>query len=572
MTTNQPNVDIFSITKRLAISQNELDELLQESISSATTMGVDVGYALNFGYAAPVRKYKPTEDSSQWRLTRNKVDIDEATVQRMECLLLLHRQTKLSYRELDDLFAIATQLPLSTDEGLPGSLAYLYSWRKAGVSYTNWFNLVQGGMKATHATLLEHAIAPYFQVDFTQLTVLLSAAGIPLITSFNRLNRVVLFLEWVREQGLSLPWLIMVVTPGESLPLELTEELKSKILDWRRAMDSALVEESELRSVSASENEKLLQQLDEQLAPLNWSSACREQNWIDEHGLVALSMSEISEASLSDYYQNHATVKALKALEADSELAQELLERIWIEMQAAESYVKGQASKQQQSLDHFILNGELLEDASPLLLAWIGLESYGLMCDLLQLPLESDDAFAGSGQSMSPDIDGATVQQTLLAHLYDIHRHMELLKRCAAPLSFMKPIIASPQKLHPSLTSKLSLEWVFYLLSLDTVFIGSSNAQVELWTTVLEKSFPKESLAHLMSCEESTLDVLLEQLSSHTESTTSMVQCIQISQVINLAKSLQIPVVRLVDIYTARNGQEQDVANQLRQDIMKIGQ
>lgn len=570
MTSNQSNVDIFSITKRLAISQNELDELLQESISSATTMGVDVGYALNFGYSAPVRKYKPTEDSSQWRLTRKKVDIDEATVQRMEYLLLLHRQTKLSYRELDDLFAIGTQLPVDS-EALLGSLAYLYSWQKAGVSYTNWFNLVQGGMKATHATLLEHAIAPYFQVDFTQLTVLLSAAGIPL-TSFNRLNRVVLFLEWVREQGISLSWLIMVVTPGASLPLELTEELKSKILDWRRAMDSALVEESELRSVSARENEKLLQQLDKQLAPLDWSSACREQNWIDEHGLVALPMSEISEASLSDYYQNHATVKALKVLEADSELAQELLERIWIEMQAAESYVKGQASKQQQSLDHFILNGELLEDASPLLLAWIGLESYGLMCDLLQLPLESDDAFAGSGQSMSPDIDGATVQQTLLAHLYDIHRHMELLKRCAAPLSFMKPIIASPQKLHPSLTSKLSLEWVFYLLSLEAIFMSSSNAQVELWTTAIEKSFPKELLAHLMNCEESTLNVLIEQLSRHTESTASMVQCIQINQVINLAKSLQIPVARLVDIYAARNGQAQDVANQLRQDIMKIGQ
>ncbi|MCG9684441.1 hypothetical protein L1D31_18050 [Vibrio sp. Isolate23] len=570
MTTNQPNVDIFSITKRLAISQNELDDLLQESVLSATTMGVDVGYALNFGYSAPVRKYKPTEDSLQWRLTRNKVDIDEATVQRMECLLLLHRQTKLSYRELDDLFAIGTQLPVDS-EGELGSLAYLYSWQKAGVSYTNWFNLVQGGMKATHATLLEHAIAPCFQVDFTQLIVLLSAAGIPL-TSFNRLNRVVLFLEWVREQGISLSWLIMVVTPGESLPLELTEELKSKILDWRRAMDSALVEESELRSVSDRENERLLQQLDKQLAPLDWSSACREQNWIDEHGLVALPMSEISEASLSDYYQNHATVKALKALKADSELAQELLERIWIEMQAAESYVKGQASKQQQNLDHFILNGELLEDASPLLLAWIGLESYGLMCDLLQLPLESDDAFAGSGKSMSPDIDGAKVQQTLLAHLYDIHRHMELLKRCAAPLSFMKPIIASPQKLHPSLTSKLSLEWVFYLLSLEAIFMSSSNSQVELWTTAIEKSFPKELLAHLMSCEESTLNVLIEQLSSHTESTTSMVQCIQISQVINLAKSLQIPVARLVDIYTARNGQAQDVANQLRQDIMKIGQ
>ncbi|HFT1740473.1 TPA: hypothetical protein RG830_004140 [Vibrio vulnificus] len=570
MTSNQPNVDIFSITKRLAISQNELDELLQESISSATTMGVDAGYALNFGYSEPVRKYKPTEDSSQWRLARNKVDIDEATVQRMECLLLLHRQTKLSYRELDDLFAIATKLPLGT-EGVLGSLSYLCSWQKAGVSYTNWFNLVQGGMKATHTTFLEHAIAPSFQVDFTQLTVLLSAAGIPL-TSFNWLNRVVLFLEWVREQDISLSWLIMVVTPGESLPLELTGELKSKIIDWRRAMDSALVEESELRSVSARENEKLLQQLDKQLAPLDWSSACREQNWIDEHGLVALPMSEISEASLSDYYQNHATVKALKVLEADSELAQELLERIWIEMQAAESYVKGQASKQQQNLDHFILNGELLEDASPLLLAWIGLESYGLMCDLLQLPLESDEAFADSAQSISSDIDGAKVQQRLLAHLYDIHRHMELLKRCAAPLSFMKPIIASPQKLHPSLTSKLSLEWVFYLLSLEAIFMSSSNAQVELWTTAIEKSFPKELLAHLMSCEESTLNVLIEQLSSHTESTTSMVQCIQISQVINLAKSLQIPVARLVDIYTARNGQDQDVANQLRQDIMKIGQ
>ncbi|MDQ1886283.1 hypothetical protein RA180_20020 [Aeromonas salmonicida] len=541
LTRTVVNVDtaIDTVIRRLAISEDELDMLLQEGPTQPSALGLPPVYLLNLGYNATIKKQKitPTPVQPRWRLVRDAQPLDEQTLQRMEMLVLLQRQMAISYRQLDELFAIA--LRLNGPDKILTTVALLRQWQLAGADFTSWCQWLAISTVERNEMwyrLMTMALLPSLKVDLTSFESLWSLLT-PLHLRLEDIVAVYDFLIVCQQRGWRIAWVVALLTPGSSLPLLETEAYHTRIKEWKDATLPALVTQRAIQSLLSPHVNQLLKELDSSLSPIDWWALCQSTGeTMDAAGLVKLTPFQLATFSLSKQVTAHATIQALIA--KGSPEAKSIQALLVLDQHAIENFIKQCGEQQHNALIKFVLHDALPNEFMFVLLNWIGLSHYLIMDALLK-------ASEPTGQATT------TQSSALLTVLYELYRRIEFLKTLSLQPTLLNIIISEPTLIGMDESSLLLFgEWISLLAALDDM-VRDNPAQ---WEAALKQGLPINTVALLLgfSSVDDVKEIMLTLGGS--EVPHNLGECIHLHKVIKLSDELQIPALFLVWIFNARNG------------------
>lgn len=540
LTRTVVNVDtaIDTVIRRLAISEDELDMLLQEGPTQPSALGLPPVYLLNLGYHATIKKQKitPTPVQPRWRLVRDAQPLDEQTLQRMEMLVLLQRQMAISYRQLDELFAIA--LRLNGPDKILTTVALLRQWQLAGADFTSWCQWLAISTVERNEMwyrLMTMALLPSLKVDLTSFERLWSLLT-PLHLRLEDIVAVYDFLIACQQRGWRIAWVVELLTSGSELPLLETEAYHTRIKEWKDATLPALVTQRAMQSLLSPQVNQLLKELDSSLSPIDWWALCQGNGVMDAAGLVKLTPFQLATFSLSKQVTAHATIQALIA--KGSPEAKSIQALLVHDQHAIENFIKQCGEQQHNALIKFALHDALPNEFMFVLLNWLGLSHYWIIDALLKASEPTDQATT-------------TQSPALLTVLYELYRRIEFLKTLSLRPTLLNIIISEPTLIGMDESSLLRFgEWMSLLAALDDM-VRDNPAQ---WESALEQGLPINTVAFLLGFN--SVDYVKEIMLTlgGSEVPHNLGECIHLHKLIKLSDELQIPALFLAWIFNARNG------------------
>ncbi|MEZ6938935.1 hypothetical protein ACB035_10340 [Aeromonas sp. S12(2024)] len=528
---------IDTVIRDLAISEDELDMLLQEPPQSSV-LGLPPAYLLNLGYGATISKQKvtPTAVQPRWKLVRDGQPLDAQTLQRMEMLVLLQRQMAISYRQLDELFAIA--LLLDDPDKILTTVSLLRKWQLAGADFTSWYQWLTTSLATPNDMwyrLMTMALLPSLTLapeSFDGLWGLLSTSR---GWSIRDIATVYEFLKLSRQRQWSIAWLTEILTPSHGLPLLQTEAYYTRIAEWKAAVQPALVKPIAIQHLQVAQVNRMLKDLDSSLSPIDWWPLCMSSGATDATGLIKLTLPQLATFSLSTQLNAHPTTQALIAKGSPEARAIQTL--LQTEQHAIENYIKQAGEQQHNALIRLALQDALPAEFMTPLLNWLGLAHYTVMHLLHN---------ASEGAPVQKGHDSLVV-----AILYDLSRYIELVKPLSLRPTFLNKIVTRPELIGLKESDRdVLVLWLGSLVILDDM-VRDNPAQ---WEAALDQGLPMNTVALLLGINDLELTSLVLELGGSVV-VRSLSECLHIYQLIQLSKDLRIPANFLVLIFNARNGE-----------------
>lgn len=560
LTRTVVNVDtaIDTLIRHLAISEDELDILLQEGPTPSSALGLPPAYLLNLGYHATIKKQKstPTAVQPRWKLVRDGQALDDQTLQRMEMLVLLQRQMAISYRQLDELFAIA--LRLDDPDKILTTVALLRMWQLAGADFTSWYQWLTTS-NPEHSDMMYRLMTMALLPSLKLSPQSIEGPWLRLLSHVSSLDEAIYlytFIARCQQQEWEINWVVETVIPGKKMPWLETEAYHTRIQEWKVAMQLALVTPSAIQSQQLAQVNRLLKELDSSLSPIDWWALCMNGGaTMDTHGLIKLTQAQLATFSLSTQLNAHPTIQALIA--KGSPEAKDIQELLRIEQRAIENYIKQSGEQQHNALIKLTLHDALPNEFMTPILNWVGFEHYSLMLLLLKESGPTDPAIA-----LPADTD------KLLVILYELHKRIEFLKTLSLKPTFLNKLFVQPTLLGLN-KSDLSLmeSSILSLASLDKM-VQEQPAQ---WEAAVEQGLPMNTTALLLGVGTDELTRLVLALGG-TEVVRNLGECLHIHKLIQLSEELQIPALTLVWIFNARNGEStmSELAASALRDTMQL--